>query len=105
MILKGKVFDGLGNANFWVKKIEDIFIKKTGLKLFHGTLNIKLENVYELNENWIINPEEYGGNQKVYVEECSLFGNKSYIVRAEKTEHGSNVLEIVSDINFRKEFL
>ena len=104
MILKGKVIDGLGNASFWVKKVEEIFLKETGLKLFPGTLNIKLENDYEFEKNWIINPEEYGGTQKVYVQECKVFGNQAYILRAEKTEHGLDIIEIVSDINFRKEY-
>ena len=48
MTLKGKVKKGLGNANFWIKKVEDIFYTKTGMKLFHGTLNIELETPYEL---------------------------------------------------------
>ena len=92
MILEGKVKKGLGNANFWIKKIENIFYSKTGIKLFHGTLNIELETPYELENYWIIGKDEYGGKQK------------AYIVRSEKTAHKSNVIEIVSDVNFRKNF-
>lgn len=104
MILKGKVKTGLGNATFWVKKIEDLFYNKEGIRLFHGTLNIELEDEYELRNYWTISKEEYGGTQDVYVQECRLFGKKSYIVRSEKTAHKSNILEIVSDINFRKTY-
>ena len=39
---------------------------------------------------------------KVFVQECNLLGHKAFIVRAEKTIHKANILEIVSDINFRK---
>ena len=42
MILKGKVTKGLGTAKMWVSKIEEVFRKKTGTKLFPGTLNIRL---------------------------------------------------------------
>lgn len=104
MILKGKVKKGLGNASFWIKKVEEVFYTKTGMKLYSGTLNVELNKEYRLQNYWIIECEEYGGTQRVYVQECSLFDSKAYIVRAEKTEHKSNIIEIVSDINFRKSF-
>lgn len=104
MILKGKVKKGLGNANFWIKKVEDIFYTKTGMRLFHGTLNIELDMPYELENYWIIGKEEYGGTQEVYVQECKILDQKAYIVRSEKTAHKSNIIEIVSDINFREKF-
>lgn len=104
MILKGKVKKGLGNASFWVEKIEDIFYKKTGMKLFYGTLNIELEEPYDLKNYWIIEKEAYGGSQDVYVQECKILGKQAYIVRPEKTAHTSNVVEIVSDIKFRENF-
>ena len=104
MVLKGKVISGMGNASFWVKKIEEIFLKKEGIKLFHGTLNVKLQEEYNLQTDCIIKPEEYGGTQKVYVQKCKVLGNKSYIVRAEQTAHKANIIEIVSDINFREKY-
>lgn len=104
MILRGKVKKGLGDASFWVKKIEDIFYKKTNMKLFYGTLNIELDKPYELKNYWILKKEEYGGTQNVYVQECKILGKQAYIVRAEKTAHKSNLIEIVSDIKFRESF-
>lgn len=104
MILKGKIKTGLGNANFWVEKIEDIFLKKENIKLFHGTLNINLGKPYELKNYWIIKKEEYGGQQDVFVEKCEVLGYRSYIVRAEETAHKSNIIEIVSNIKFREKF-
>lgn len=104
MILNGKVKKGLGNASFWVKKIEEIFYEKTGMKLFHGTLNIELEEPYELENYWIINKEEYGGTQDVYVQKCEILGEQAYIVRSKKTAHKLNIIEIVSDIKFRESF-
>lgn len=104
MFLKGNVKKGLGDASFWVKKIEDVFYKKTNMKLFYGTLNIELDKPYELENYWLIKKEEYGGTQDVYVEECKILGKQAYIVRAEKTAHTSNIIEIVSDIKLRESF-
>lgn len=104
MYLKGIVKKGLGDASFWVKKIEDVFYKKTNMKLFYGTLNIELEKPYKLQNYWIIKKDEYGGTQDVYVQNCKIYGRQAYIVRAEKTAHSSNVIEIVSDIKLREYF-
>ena len=104
MVLEGKVKKGLGNASFWVEKIEEIFYKKTGMKLFYGTLNIELNEPYKLEKYWVIQKEEYGGTQDVYVQECRVLNNRAYIVRSEKTEHKSNIIEIVTDIKLRDKF-
>lgn len=48
MTLKGKVKSGLGNASYWVEKIDKIFNEKFGMKLFYGTLNIELEKPYKI---------------------------------------------------------
>lgn len=104
MILNGIVKKGLGDASFWVRKIEDTFYKKTNMKLFYGTLNIELEKPYELENNWSIAKDEYGGTQNVYVQECKILNKKAYIVRAEKTAHSLNVIEVVSDTKLRECF-
>lgn len=104
MLLKGKVKKGLGNALFWVKKIETVFYERTGMKVFYGTLNIELEEPYELEKYGIINKDEYGGTQDVYIEKCEILGNLAYIVRAEKTAHKSNTIEIVSNLKLREKF-
>lgn len=104
MILKGTVKKGLGDASFWVKKIEDVFYKKTNMKLFYGTLNVELEEPYNLGNCWLIRKDEYGGTQDVCVQECNILNKKSYIVRAEQTAHSSNVIEIVSNIKLRENF-
>lgn len=109
MKLYGKITSGLGTAKMWVGKIESVFEEKTKIKLFHGTLNIKLENDYIIDPDWIIKPEEYGGTQNVLVKKCKILDNIAYTVRAEKNQigkgdHGLKVLEIVSDINFREKY-
>lgn len=109
MILKGKVTKGLGTAKMWVSKIEEVFRKKTGTKLFPGTLNIRLEDEYIIEPDWIIEPEKYKGTQRVFIKKCEILGNVANIVRAEKNQigkgdHDLHIIEIISDINFREKY-
>ena len=93
-----------------MKKAEEAFYKKTGIKMFHGTLNIELDKEYNLGENVkILHKEEYGGMQEIYFQECEILGHKSYILRTDKNmskngDHPLNLLEIISDINFREKY-
>ena len=109
MVLRGIVSSGLGTAKMWVGKIEKVFEKKTGLKVFHGTLNIRLDEDYIVEPDWIIEPKRYGGTQNVLVKKCRILDKEAYIVRAEKNQigqgdHDLKVVEIISDINFRKKY-
>lgn len=109
MILNGKIVSGLGVAKMWVGKIENVFEEKTGLKVFHGTLNIRLKKDYIVEPDFIIKPKEYGGTQNVLVKKCKILNNEAYIVRAEKNQRGQgdhnlNIVEIISDINFREKY-
>ena len=109
MILNGVVTSGLGVAKKWVSKIEKNFEGKTKIKPYHGTLNIRLQQDYIIEPDWTINPEEYGGTQKVLVKKCKLLNTEAYIVRAEKNQTGQGdydlkTIEIISDINFRRKY-
>ena len=109
MILKGKIVKGLGKAKIFVDMMKTPFYKKTKTNLYPGTLNIKLEIEYDLNVDYLIKAEEYGGNFNVQVQKCKVFGNSSYIVRSEKNiknkgDYKQDIIEIVSDINFREKY-
>jgi len=109
MELRGEVTKGIGTAKMWVGKIENVFNQKTGMKVFHGTLNIVLNEPYLVQPDLIIKPEEFGGTQNVFVKTCNLLGEEAFIVRAEKNqigqgEHNLKILEIVSNINFREKY-
>ncbi len=110
MILVGKIKSGLGEASFWMKKAEEAFYKKTGIKMFYGTLNVELDNEYILKENInVLHKDEYNGMQDVYIQECEVLGHKSYIIRTDKNmskfgDHPLNLLEIISDVNFREKY-
>lgn len=109
MFIEGKVTSGIGTAKMWVGKIEKVFKEKTGMKAYHGTLNIYLKKKYIVIPDFIINPEEYGGTQKVLVKKCKIFENEAYIVRTEKNqngqgEHDLQTIEVISNICFREKY-
>ena len=106
---EGTVIDGLGKAKYWVGKISTIFKEKTNYNLVLGTLNIKLNEPYIINPDFIIKKEEFGGTENVLVKKCKILGKEAYIVRAEKNqkdngEHGLDIIEIVGNVNFRETY-
>jgi len=109
VIFSGQVTSGIGVAKMWVSKIQNVFEEKTNLQVYLGTLNIKLEEDYIIEPDWIIKPEEFGGTQNVLVKKCEIMGQEAYIVRAEKNQtgqgdHDLKTIEIVSNINFRETY-
>ena len=109
MKIEGIIVAGLGIAKYWVGKVNEILDKKTGIKMFLGTLNVKLDTEFLVDPDFIIKKEEYGGTENVLVKKCKVFSKEAFIVRAEKNqngtgEHSLNIIEIVSDINFRNTY-
>lgn len=109
MILKGKVTKGMGKAKKFINMMYESFYNKTKVKLYPGTLNVKLDEPYNLKIDYIIKPEEYGGNFNVQIQQCKLLGNKAYIVRSEKNiddkgDYKQDVIEIISNVNFREKY-
>lgn len=99
-----------GEASYWMEKAEEALYKKTGKKMFHGTLNVELKRDYIFEGNIdIMHKEEYGGTQEIYIKKCKVLGHDSYILRTDKNmskggSHPLNLLEIISEINFRKKY-
>lgn len=109
MILIGKVRKGMGVANKFISMMQKSFYEKTKVKLYPGTLNIKLNNSYILKPDYIIKPEEYGGAFNVQIQKCKILEENAYIVRSEKNtdskgDYGQDIIEIISDVNFREKY-
>ena len=109
MILKGKVTKGMGKAKKFIDMMSKSFYIKTGVKLYTGTLNVKLDEPYNLKIDYIIKPEDYGGTFNVQIEKCKLLKENAYIVRSEKnTDHNGDysqdIIEIISNVNFREKY-
>jgi len=106
-ILKGVVVSGMGNFSFWIEKLESFYTQKTGLRLFPGTLNLRLAEPYSLPRNVIrLEKEEYGGTVSVSMVPCRIFDRKAFLLRTDANEAGTghhprNIIEIATDVKLR----
>jgi riboflavin kinase len=106
-VLRGTVVSGMGNFSFWLEKLESFYTQKTGMRLFPGTLNLRLEEPYSLPEEVIrLEKEEYGGTVSVSMVPCSVFGRRAFLLRTDANEagqghHSKNIIEIATDIKLR----
>jgi len=106
-ILKGVVVSGIGNFSFWIEKLESFYTQKTGLRLFPGTLNLRLAEPYSLPRNVIrLEKEEYGGTVSVSMVPCRIFDRKAFLLRTDANEAGTghhprNIIEIATDVKLR----
>jgi riboflavin kinase, archaea type len=97
----------MGNFSFWLEKLESFYTQKTGMRLFPGTLNLRLEEPYSLPEEVIrLEKEEYGGTVSVSMVPCSVFGRRAFLLRTDANEagqghHSKNIIEIATDIKLR----
>ena len=107
MKLLGKVCSGKGDFAQRIAGLNDHYKRKTGLVLFPGTLNVRLEDQYHIPPNPLhLEAEEYGGRVSVNLVPCKVFGRKAFILRTDKEEAGKGshpfeVIEIATDINLR----
>lgn len=71
-ILRGKVVSGMGNFSYWIEKLAEHYQRKTGMRLFPGTLNVELEQPYTLPRQVVrLEGWEYAGS--VSRKHCPLF--------------------------------
>jgi riboflavin kinase len=42
LTLRGEIRTGVGNFSYWLHKLEPYYTRKTGMRLFPGTLNVHL---------------------------------------------------------------
>ncbi|MBY9000005.1 MAG: CTP-dependent riboflavin kinase [Candidatus Heimdallarchaeota archaeon] len=112
--IQGSVFSGLGEGKYYISRSSymDSFVKKLGFKPFHGTLNlrIQLDDVDRLDlirGSWpVIIPgfEESGrqyGDVLCYEVKIPDISARVAAIVPRRTHYGSNVLELISEINLR----
>ena len=109
MILIGNVTKGMGTAKKFINMMQKSFYEKTNIKLYPGTLNVKLNEPYILIPDYIVKPEEYGGTFNVQIQKCKVLDENAYLVRSEKNtkdqgDYGQDIIEIVSNVNFREKY-
>jgi riboflavin kinase len=106
-VLKGKVVTGVGNFSFWIEKLRDHYLNKTGLRLFPGTLNIQLDAPFELpQERARLEAEEYGGTVSVNIVPCKVFGLAAVILRTDKADsepQSRKIIEVACEVKLREQ--
>jgi riboflavin kinase, archaea type len=106
-VLKGVVVSGMGNFSYWIEKLESFYSQKTGMRLYPGTLNLRLPEPYSLPADVIhLEKEEYGGTVSVSLLPCTIFGRRAFLLRTDKNESGQgdhprNIIEIATDVKLR----
>jgi riboflavin kinase len=106
-VLKGVVLSGMGNFSYWIEKLESFYSQKTGMRLYPGTLNLRLPEPYSLPADVIrLEKEEYGGTVSVSLLPCTIFGRRAFLLRTDKNESGQgdhprDIIEIATDVKLR----
>ncbi|PWT76164.1 MAG: DUF120 domain-containing protein [Proteobacteria bacterium] len=100
----------MGNFSYWIDKLRDHYLRKTGMYLFPGTLNVSLAEPYSVpNDAMRLEGEEYGGSVSVNLVPCSIFGRRAFILRTDANEEGRGhhprtIIEIAADVKLRDRY-
>ncbi len=109
-VLSGIVVSGQGNFGQWIEKLKKHYNRKTGMRLFPGTLNILLDYPYALPPDVIrLGKEEYGGTVSVSLVPCRIFDRRAFLVRTDPNEaglghHPKTLIEIATDVKLRERY-
>jgi riboflavin kinase len=108
--LSGKVVSGTGDFSYWIEKLHDHYLRKTGMNLFPGTLNVQLDEPYTLPENVVrLEGSQYGGSVSVNIVPCSILGKAAFILRTDANKEGRGhhprtIVEVATDVRLRDQF-
>jgi riboflavin kinase len=107
-VLRGKVESGTGDFAQWILKLNAYYEQKTGVKLYPGTLNVRLPEAFTVpNDCLRLEAHEYDGSVNVSIIPCRLLGRRAFILRTDNNERGTGdhprtVVEIASDVRLRE---
>lgn len=109
-VLTGRVVTGVGNFGYWIGKLKEHYRRKTGMDLFPGTLNVKLEEEWRVPEGASrLEGGEYGGDVTVHIVPCRILGERAVILRTERCERGEGahertVVEVACAVGLREKY-
>ncbi|MCZ7647178.1 MAG: CTP-dependent riboflavin kinase [Planctomycetota bacterium] len=108
-IVRGSVATGVGDFARWIAKLEGHYRAKTGMTLYPGTLNVWLEEPYDLPPQTIqLDKREYGGEVTVNIAPCRIFGRRAFILRPISRNPAEpappKLLEIATDVHLRSTY-
>jgi len=109
-VLRGKIESGTGDFAQWILKLSAHYEQKTGVRLYPGTLNVRLTDAYAVPKECLrLEAHEYGGSVSVNIVPCHVFGRCAFILRTDANEQGTGshpqtVVEIASDVKLRETY-
>ena len=105
-VLRGRVVTGVGNFSFWIEKLQEHYREKTGMRLFPGTLNIELDEPFELPKGRVrLEAGEYGGTVSVSIVPCRVFGRAAVILRTDRADgepESRKIIEVACEVKLRE---
>ena len=105
-VLKGRVVTGVGNFSYWIERLQEHYREKTGMRLFPGTLNLQLDEPFELpGVRARLEAEEYGGTVSVNIVPCKVFGRPAFILRTDRADgepESRKVVEVACEVKLRE---
>jgi riboflavin kinase, archaea type len=110
LLLRGCVVSGMGNFSYWIEKLQHHYERKTGMRFYPGTLNVRLDEPYSLPERVIrLDASEYGGTVSVNMVPCIIRGRPAFLLRTDANEeqrghHPKTIVEIACDVRLRDVF-
>jgi riboflavin kinase, archaea type len=105
--VRGKVVSGRGDFGQWIDRLGGYYERKTGMRLYPGTLNIELPSEYFLPADVIrLEADEYGGRVSVSIVPCRILGRQAFLLRTDANENGTGhhprtIIEIASEVRLR----
>jgi riboflavin kinase, archaea type len=126
LLLRGSVVSGMGNFSYWIEKLQEHYLRKTGMRFYPGTLNVRLDAPYSLPKRVIrLEASEYGGTVSVNIVPCviripsqvihgqivhdQIGGRRAFLLRTDANEeerghHPKTIVEIAADVRLREHF-
>jgi riboflavin kinase len=106
----------MGNFSYWIEKLQEHYLRKTGMHFYPGTLNVRLDAPYSLPKQVIrLEASEYGGTVSVNMVPCFIRslghseGKAAFLLRTDANEeerghHPKTIVEIATDVRLRDAF-
>ena len=98
---------GRGEFGQWIDRLSSYYERKTGMRLYPGTLNVELPSEYSLPADVIrLEAHEYGGRVSVSMVPCRIFDREAFLLRTDPNEKGTghhprNIVEIATNVRLR----
>jgi len=113
MIIKGNVVSGMGRGKELIKRYLHRIHAVLGYKPISGTINIELDNVFDIKDYETKRMEHILKDGSVYIElrmapakirikDSKKKATDCWIIRQEKCIHDPNIIEIISKDDLKK---